>query len=133
MQDIVHEHVTLCTEIVRTVRASVPAQRAYPVCSGVRGRASCSIGRVRVRVPVRRGSLSPGSGECGCLERPRTRVARRTRVCSLLDCHTVIPGKYGGYDDQVWNLRHAIEKLFHSHGSIRLDGEQMMITPRQVW
>ena len=93
MQDIMHEHVTLCTEIVRTVRASVPTQRAYPIYSSVHGRASCFIGRVQVRVPVRRGTLPTGSRECGRLEHPRTRVACRTRVCGLLHRHTAIPGK----------------------------------------
>ena len=89
MQDVMHEHVTLCTEIVRTVRASVPTQRAYPIRSSVR--TSRSVGRVWIRVPVhRRGTPPPGCGERDRLECPRTCVTCWAGVGRLLYRHAVI-------------------------------------------
>lgn len=35
MQNIMNEHITLCTKIVEAVRAPVSPQRAYPVCSSI--------------------------------------------------------------------------------------------------
>jgi hypothetical protein len=48
MQDVVHEYVALWTEIVGAVRASVPAEWANPIRSGIRRPASSSVGRVWV-------------------------------------------------------------------------------------
>jgi len=45
MQDVMHEHVALCTEIVQTVRASVPPQWANPIRPGVHSCASSRISR----------------------------------------------------------------------------------------
>ena len=88
MQDVVYEHVALCAKIIRTVRASVPTQWADPIRPRVHSRASFEVVRARVRVSVCRGISPPRPGECGRLERPRTRVTRRTRVGCLLHRHT---------------------------------------------
>lgn len=46
MQYVMYKHVALRAEIVQTVRASVPTQGAYPIRSGVHGRAASSTSRV---------------------------------------------------------------------------------------
>ena len=46
MQDIMNEHVAVRAEIVRTVRAPVATQRAYPVCPSVHRCTSPSVGRI---------------------------------------------------------------------------------------
>ena len=89
MEDIMHEYVTLYTEIVRAVRASVPTQQADPIRPGVHGGSAGSIGRVLVRIPIRRGSPPPSSGECGGLEHPRTPMACWTRISGFLHRHAV--------------------------------------------
>ena len=89
MEDVVHEYVALYTEIIRAVRASVPTQQADPIRPGVHGGSAGSIGRVLVRIPIRRGSPSPSSGECGGLEHPRTPMACRTRISGLFRRHAV--------------------------------------------